>query len=96
MRNFVHNSIRGGRCVALNQNIKPTIPDEVSIIISKELNVSGNVCEILEKCFEYTNKHRKTIENEQDSQFKDYRDFDPEKRTKHTNNKRNKLPIHKK
>ena len=96
MRNFVHNPIRGGRCVALNQNNKPTISDEVSIIISKELNVNGNVCEILEKYFGYTNKHRRTIQNEQESQFKDYRDFTQEERTKHINNKCNKLPIHKK
>ena len=47
-------------------------------IISKQLDTNGNVCEILEKYFEYTNKHRKTIENEYDSQFNDYRDNDEE------------------
>ena len=48
-------------------------------INSKELDNNGNVCENLEKYFEYTNKHRKIIENEYDSQFYDYRDNDGRK-----------------
>ena len=56
-------------------------------IISKELNVNGNVCEILEKIFEYTNKHRKIGENEYDAQFNDYRDNDDEERNEHINKK---------
>ena len=43
--------------------------------------------------FESTNKHRKTLEGEHDSQFKDYRDDDQEERTKYINNKLSKLPI---
>ena len=39
--------------------------------MSQELGVNGNICEILDKYFEYTNKHRKIIEDEYDSQFKD-------------------------
>ena len=46
--------------------------------ISKELNVIGNICEILEKYFEYTNKQRKLIENEYDSQIDNYRDINQE------------------
>ena len=67
-------------------------------IISKELNVNGedNVCEIINKYFEYTNKQRKLIEDEYDSQFNDYRDIDKEERTEHINKELNKLPIHKK
>ena len=42
--------------------------------MSREVGVNGNKCETLDKHFEYTIKHRKTIENEHDSQFKDYRD----------------------
>ena len=75
MRNFVRQRIKGGRCTALNQYYKTTISDEVFIIISKEIGVNGNICEILDKYFEYTIKHRKIIGNEYDSQFDDYRDI---------------------
>ena len=66
-------------------------------IISKELNVNGNdnVCEIINKDFEYTSEQRKTIEDEYDSQFKDYRDNDEEERTEHNNKELNKLPLNK-
>ena len=62
--------------------------------ISKELDINDNVCVILEQYFEYTNKHRKIIENEYESQFNDYRDNDEEKRSKHITKELNKLPIH--
>ena len=67
-------------------------------IISKELKVNDNdnICEIINKYFEYTNEQRKIIEDEYDSQFKDYRDNDGEERTEHINKELNKLPIHKK
>ena len=71
MRNFVRKSIKGGRCSALNQHYKSNISDQVFIIISEELNVNDNVCDIIDNYFEYTNKHRKIIENEYDSQFKE-------------------------
>ena len=66
--------------------------------ISKELNVNGNdnVCEIINKYFEYTNEQRKIIEDEYDSIFKDYRDIDEEERTEHINKELNRLAIHKK
>ena len=98
MRHFVRQSIKGGRCSALNQYYKSNTSDEVFNIISKELdiNVNGNVCEILDKYFEYTKKQRKIIEDEYDSQFNDHRDIDEEERTEHINKELNKLPIHKK
>ena len=96
MRHFVRQSIKGGRCSALYQYYKTTISDEVFYIISKELIVNGNVCEVIDKHFENTNKQRKTGEKEYDSQFKDYRDNDEEEKTEHNNKKLNKLPIHKK
>ena len=71
MRHFVRQSIKGGRCSALNQFFKSFDSDEVFNIISKELNVNGNICEFLDESFEYKNKHRKIIENEYDSQFED-------------------------
>ena len=72
MRHFVRQSIKGGRCFALNQYYKSNFSDEVFNIISKLLDNNGNICEILERYFEYTNKHRKTKEKENDSQFNDY------------------------
>ena len=98
MRHFVRQSIKGGRCSALNQYYKSPISAEVFNIISKELDINDNVkvCEILDKYFEYTNDQRKITEDEYDSQFNDYRDNDEEERTVHFNKELNKLPIHKK
>ena len=96
MRNFVRQGIKGGRCTVLNQYHKSTNSDEVFNIISEELNVNDKICEILNKIFEYTKKHRKLIEDEYDSQFKDYRDVDEEERTRQINKQLNKLPIHEK
>ena len=73
LRHLVKRSIKDGRCAALNQYYQSSISDEVFIIISKELGVIGNMCAILDKYFEYTNQRKKIIENENDSQFKDYR-----------------------
>ena len=63
MRHFVRQSIKRGRCSASNQYHESNFSAEVFIIISKELDINGNVCEILEKYFENTNKHRKKLEN---------------------------------
>ena len=95
LRHFVRQSIKGGRCSTLYQYYKSNISDEVFNFISKDLDINGNVCEILEKFFEDTNKHREIKENEYDSQFNDYRDNDEEERTEHINKELNKLPIHK-
>ena len=88
LRHFVRKSIKGGRCSALNQYYKSNISQEVFNIISEELNVNGkdNVCEIINKYFEYANEQRKIIEDEYDSKFNDYRDNDEEERTEHINN----------
>ena len=51
---------------------KSTISDEVYNFISKKLDINGCICEILDKHSEYTNKHKKRIEDEYDSQFKDH------------------------
>ena len=98
MRQFVRQTIKGGRCSALNQHYKSNISDELFNIISKELDIdyNANVCEILDKDFDYTNKQRKLIEDEYDSQFNNYRDNDEEERTEHINKELKKLPIHKK
>ena len=83
-----------GRCSALNQYYKSNISDEVFNIISKELGVNGDICEIIDKYLEYTNKHRKIKQDEYDSQFNDYQDTDEEERTTHINKELSKLSIH--
>ena len=95
MRNFVRKAIKGGRCNAFNQHYKSEISDEVFNIISKELNVNGNICEILEKYFEFLNKYEKQYAKEFDSKFDDYRDIDQKEKEKYVNRKLNMLPIHK-
>ena len=99
MGHFVRQSIKRGRCSALNQYFKSNISKEVFNIISKELNIdyiNENICGIIDKYFEYTNEKRKLIEDEYDSQFKDYRDIDVEEKTEHINKELNKVSIHKK
>ena len=98
MRNFVRKAIKRGRCNAFIQYYKSEISDEVFNIISKELNVDnvgGNVCDILEKYFEFLNKHEKEYEKEFDSKYNDYRDINPKEKEKYVDEKLNKLPIHK-
>ena len=80
MRHFVRQSIKGGRCSALNQYFKSTFSDQVFNIMSQKLGVDCNICEILDKYLEYKNKHRKLLEDDYDSQYKDYRDIDQEER----------------
>ena len=76
MRIFVRKAIKGGRCNAFNQHLRSEISDEVPNFISKELNVYGNICEILEKYFKLLNKYEKQSAKEFDSKFDDYRDID--------------------
>ena len=53
MRKFTGKSVKGGRCNAFNQHYKAEKSDKVFIIISKELNVNGNVCYLLGKYFDF-------------------------------------------
>ena len=62
--------------------------------MSQEIVVDSNICKIIDKLFEETNKHRKILEDENDSQYKDYRDIDQEERSEYINNKLSKLPVH--
>ena len=95
MRNFVRKAIKGGRCNAFNQHYKSEISGEVFNIISKELNVNGNICEILEKYFEFLNNHEKQYSKEFDSKYDDYRNIDQREKEKYVNRKLNMLSIHK-
>ena len=95
MRNFVRKSIKGGRCNAFNQHYKSEISDEVFNIISKELNVNGNICDLLEKYFKFLNKYEKQYGKEFNSRYDDYRDINEKEKEKYVNRKLNMLPIHK-
>ena len=95
MRNFVRKSIKGGRCNAFNQHYKSEISDEVFNNFSKELNVNGNVCDILEKYSEFLNKYEKQYTKEFDSKYDDYRDIDRKEKTDYVNKKLKTLSIHK-
>ena len=53
MRNFIGQSIKGGRCAALNQHYKCEITDEVFNIMSQELGVNGNLCAICKRILNF-------------------------------------------
>ena len=95
MRNFVRKAIKGGGCNAFNQHYKSEFSDEVFNIISKELNVNGNICDLLEKYFEFLNKYEKQYAKEFDSKYDDYRDIKEKEKTNYINKKLNRVPIHK-
>ena len=95
MRNFVHKAIKGGRCNAFNQYYISEISRRVFNIISKKINVNGNVCDILEKYFEFLNKYEKQYTKEFDSNYDDHREIDQEEKEKYANKKLNMLSIHK-
>ena len=59
MKNFVRKSIKGGRCIAFKQQFKSEMADEVFNFFLKELDINGNICETLEKYFEFLNKYEK-------------------------------------
>ena len=62
MRNFVCNSIKGGRCNAFIQHYKSEISDEVFKIISKKIDNNGNICDLLERCFEFLSKYENAMQ----------------------------------
>ena len=83
VRWFEKQSIKGRRCSALNQYHNSIISDEVFNNFSNDLNVKDSICEILDKYFEYENKHRKKMETEYDSQTKDYGDVNENEKTEY-------------
>ena len=75
MRQFLPESVKGGRWNAFNQHYKSEISDEVFNIISKKLNVNSNIGDFLEKYFELLNKYEKLYAKEFDSDYEEYRDI---------------------
>ena len=59
MRRFVRQSIKGGRVCSFSQYYKSKNCDDVSKILSEELNVKANVYDIFEAYMKYKNEHLK-------------------------------------
>ena len=64
-------------------------------IISNELNVDGNKCDILEKFFEFLSKNEKQYAKEFDSKYNDYKDINQKEKIDFINKKLNMLSIRK-
>ena len=91
IRSIVGHRKKWGRCDAFNQHYKSEVSDEAFNIISKELNVNGNINEILEKCFKYEKQYAKEF----DSKYIEKRDIDQKEKTDWMNKKLNMLPNNK-
>ena len=94
LKNFVRNSIKGGRCNSFIQHFNSEISDEVFNNISKELNVNGNIYDLLEKYFEFLSKYENLYAKEHDSEYEDYRDINQREKIEYFNNEFNMLPVH--
>ena len=62
MRYFVIQSIKRRRVSAFSQNYNSKLCDDISKIISEELNVKRNSYQIIEAYLNYKNKQFKIIE----------------------------------
>ena len=64
MRKFARKAVKGGRCNAFKQHCKSESSDEVFKNNPTELNVNGNICDILESISKfYTNLRNKMPKN---------------------------------
>ena len=61
MRHFVRQSIKGGRVCAFNQYYKSEFCGDILKTLSRELNVEGNVYDIIEAYMNYKHDHLKNI-----------------------------------
>ena len=73
VRWFVRQSIKRGRVCSFNQKYSLKICDENLKILSEELNVKGNVYDIVEAYMKYRNHHLKIIKDEYEINFFEYR-----------------------
>ena len=60
-------------------------------ILSKEIDINGNMCEVLDKYFGFANKYEKMYAKEFDPKYDDYRDINQKEITDFINNKHNML-----
>ena len=64
-------------------------------MISKELNINSNICDFLERYFQFLNNCEKLYAKVFDSKFEDYRGIIQKEQTDYITNKLNMLTIHK-
>ena len=95
MRWFVRQSIKGGRVCSFNWCFRSKNCDEILKISSKDLNVKKKVYDISEAYMKYKNHSLKTIKEEYESKYNDYRDIDEEELENYMNKKSGEVPIHK-
>ena len=95
MRWFVRQSVKGGRVCAFNQYYKSNHFEDIKNIISKFLNVKGDIYEIFEEYLKYKKKHYDIFEKEYEDQFDDYRNENADDKEKYINKKLGDLSIHK-
>ena len=95
MRWFVRQPIKVGRVCSFIQYYRSKMCDDVLKILSDELNVKGNVYDIIEVYLKYKNHRLKLFKKEYESKFKGYRDVDEEEMNNYINKKLGEFPIHK-
>ena len=96
MRNFLRDWIKGVKCNACNQYHKSETSDEVFNNIPRELNVNGNICNLLERYFVFSHQYEKLYTKEFDSKYEDYRDVIQRETTDFINKNFDMLRIYKK
>ena len=94
MRWFVRQSIKAGRVCAFNQYFKSKHFDDIERILSKELGVKRNICDIIEEYLSYKKKHYEVFEKEYGNQFNDY-GLENEDKEKYINEKLSNFRLHK-
>ena len=94
VRHFVRQAAYGGRFCDFNQYYKSKTSDDNLKIISKELNVEGNVYDKIEAYMNYKNEQYKFFEKEYESNFNDYRDENVEEKENCINEKISELRVH--
>ena len=82
MRWIVWQSIKGRVC-ALNQYYISNICGKILKNLSRELDIEGNVYDFIETYMIYKNDQLKTINEEYESKFNDYRDTNEKEMEKH-------------
>ena len=94
MRHSVGQSLKGGRVCDFNQYNESKTCSDLLKILSRELNVEGNVYDINEAYMKYKNDHLKFIKEEYESKFDDYRKINEDEMSEYINRKLGDLPIH--
>ena len=85
MRFFERKSFKGGRVRSFNQYYKSKICNDVLKVLSRELKFEGNLYDTIEAYRKYKNDLLKSIKEQYESKFDDYR--------KKTKKKRNYISI---